>query len=159
LSKRYTSRCLLEVKVDLQLVDPHVLPLAACVAELGQGAALEEAVEPLAGAGLIPHAAQAGEEALLVPHELHCQQLAAHQGFDLRFHLLPLGLVVVAHPQTAGALPKSDLVFEAEDFQVVFPLVERLGVQSIVFLGRKKHLHCVDVLNYLFLHVSVDRVI
>jgi hypothetical protein len=67
------------------------------------------------------------QEALLIPHELHCQQLVAHQGFDLRFHLLPLGLVVVAHPQTACALPKSNLVFESKDFQVsiVYSLSEK----------------------------------
>jgi hypothetical protein len=118
LSKRYTSRGLLKVKADIQLVDPHVLPLAACVAELGQRTALE-AAEPLAGAGLTSHAAQTGEEALLIPLP------AVGRPSGIRS---PLGLVVVAQTQTASALPKSNLVFEDKDFLVVFPLVEGLGV-------------------------------
>jgi hypothetical protein len=101
---------------------------------------------------------QAGEDALLVTHELHLTQLVAHQRLQLSLHLPPFGLVVVAYPQTASALTLPNLVLEAIDFQVFLPFVEGANIPVVVFLRGKYDLDCVDIPNDLLIDVAVNGV-
>ena len=107
---------------------------------------------------MIAHADQTGEDALLVAHELNLTQLVAHQRLELCLHLPPLGLVVVAYPETTSAPALPDLVFEAKNLQVLFSFVEGSSIPVIVFLRGKDYLNSVDVPNDLLVDVAVNGV-
>jgi len=127
------------------------------VAESNQGSALQQFIEPLACVALVPHAHKAGVSAFFIAHELYFSELVSDERFKFGLHLLPFGLVVVADAQAASGPADAYLVFEAEHFQVVLPLIEFSCVPEAVLLRGENYLHCVDVFHHLLLHAALHR--